>query len=334
MKNILVTGATGFVGKYLVSKLLENPNNRLFLLIRSKKNASAIERCKVIFDKYADLIPNRIIPIEGELTQPMFNLNHDEFGELAKKITTIYHTAATIKFNLPYKIAHSINVEGTKTCLLLAQKAGQIFERFHHVSTAYVNRIMEGAEREFNNTYEQTKFEAELLFKNIQYTIYRPSIISGSSETGEISSSSVIYKFIILLSRQILSVLPVDNSFSINIIPVNNFVDKMLAIGSTSNSIGKTYQVTHQENTNFKDLLIHASKLLKVPPPKFIPGAKANEIPQKVMNQIEVFLPYINQSQQFKLQHHELNSAAKSPSDNVINTFNNIIEHYLTFQRN
>ena len=90
MKNILVTGATGFVGKYLVSKLLENPNNRLFLLIRSKKNASAIERCKVIFDKYADLIQNRIIPIEGELTQPMFNLNQDEFNELAKKITTIY----------------------------------------------------------------------------------------------------------------------------------------------------------------------------------------------------------------------------------------------------
>ena len=63
---------------------------------------------------------------------------------------------------------------------------------------------MEGKERDFNNTYEQTKFEAELLFKDIKYTIYRPSIISGSSETGEISSSSVIYKFIILLSRQIL----------------------------------------------------------------------------------------------------------------------------------
>jgi thioester reductase-like protein len=334
MKNILVTGATGFVGKYLVSKLLENPNNRIFLLIRSQRHLSAIDRCKNIFHKNADLISERIIPIEGELTQPMFNLDEHKFEELARKISTIYHTAATIKFNLPYKTAHTINVEGTKTCLLLAEKAGVNFERFHHVSTAYVNRIIAGKEREFNNTYEQTKFEAELLFKNVNYTIYRPSIISGSSETGEISSSSVIYKFIILLSRRILSVLPVDNSFSINIIPVNNFVDKMLSIGESSDSIGKIYQLTHQENTNFKDLLIHASNLLKVPPPKFIPESQTSLIPHKVMKQIDVFMPYIIQSQKFKLNQHELNSAAKTPSDNVITTFNHIIENYLSYQGN
>ena len=333
MKNILVTGATGFVGKYLVSKLLENPDNCLFLLIRSKRHLSAIDRCMKLFHEHSDLILKRIIPIEGELTEPMFNLGRFQFEELASKITTIYHTAATIKFNLPYKAAHSINVEGTKTCLLLAKKAGGNFERFHHVSTAYVSRMMEEKMRAFNNTYEQTKFEAELLFKNINYTIYRPSIISGSSETGEISSSSVIYKFILLLSRQILSVLPVDNSFSINIIPVNNFVDKMLSIGASPNSVGKTYQLTHQENTNFKDLLIHASNLLKVPPPKFIPGCETNLIPEKVMKQIDVFMPYITQSQVFKLQKHELDSAAKTPSDNVISTFNNIIENYLNLQK-
>lgn len=331
MKNIFVTGATGFVGKYLVSKLLENPNNKIFLLIRNKKNLSAVDRCKKLFAENSDLIMDRIIPIEGELTEPMFNLNHNEFEELASKINTIYHTAATIKFNLPYKTAHSINVEGTKTCILLAEKAGEHFERFNHISTAYVSRIMEGKERDFNNTYEQTKFEAELLFRDIKYTIYRPSIISGSSETGEISSSSVIYKFIVLISRQILSTLPVDNSFSINIIPVNNFVDKMLAIGRETSSIGKTYQITHQENTNFKDLLIHASNLLKVPPPKFISADQANAIPLKVMKHIDVFMPYIIQSQQFKLGQHELNSAAKIPSDNVITTFNNVIENYSTF---
>ena len=334
MKNIFVTGATGFVGKYLVSKLIENPNNRIFLLIRSKKNLSAVDRCKKIFVENSDLILDRIVPIEGELTKPMFNLNQHDFEELASKINTIYHTAATIKFNLPYKTAHSINVEGTKTCMLLAKKAAEHFERFHHISTAYVSKVMEGEERGFNNTYEQTKFEAELLFKDIKYTIYRPSIISGSSETGEISSSSVIYKFIILLSRQILSALPVDNSFSINIIPVNNFVDKMLAIGGEQSSIGKTYQITHQENTNFKDLLIHASKLLKVPPPQFIPSDQTSAIPLKVMKHIDVFMPYIIQSQQFKLNHHELNSAAKIPSDNVINTFNNVVDNYLAFQRN
>lgn len=334
MRNILVTGATGFVGKYLVSKLLENPNNRLFLLIRSKKKLTAVDRCKNIFDLNNNALQNQIIPIDGELTKPLFNLSKKEFDVLAKKITTIYHTAATIKFNLPISEARSINVEGTKTCLLLAKKSGANFERFHHISTAYVNRMLGEKERAFNNTYEQTKYEAELLFQNIPFTIYRPSIVSGSSDTGEISSSSVIYKFIILLSRQILSVLPVDDSFSINIIPVNSFVNKMLAIGLSSDSVGKTYQITHQENTNFKDLLIHASNLLNVPPPKFINGNQTLDIPQKVMKQIETFLPYIAQSQEFVLKEHELNSEAILPSDNVIKTFNNIIDKNSFFKRN
>ena len=108
----------------------------------------------------------------------------------------------------------------------------------------------------------------------------------------------------------------------------------MLAIGEDSISIGKTYQITHQENTNFKDLLTHASNLLKVPPPKFIPADQTSAIPLKVMKHIDVFMPYIIQSQQFKLNQHELNSAAKIPSDNVITTFNHVIENYLDFQRN
>jgi hypothetical protein len=108
----------------------------------------------------------------------------------------------------------------------------------------------------------------------------------------------------------------------------------MLSIGESSDSIGKIYQLTHQENTNFKDLLIHASNLLKVPPPKFIPESQTSLIPHKVMKQIDVFMPYIIQSQKFKLNQHELNSAAKTPSDNVITTFNHIIENYLSYQGN
>ena len=103
----------------------------------------------------------------------------------------------------------------------------------------------------------------------------------------------------------------------------------MLAIGTESVSVGKVYQITHHENTEFRELLEQASKLLKVAPPKFVSSEKIREIPKQIMKHIEVFLPYVFQSQQFKLQPHELNTITYKPCDNVILTMNAIIQNYL-----
>ena len=270
--------------------------------------------------------------IEGELEESNFGLNKKTFKNLALELNQIYHTAATIKFNLQYDKAHSINVTGTKNCLTLAQLAGKSFQRFHHIGTAYVSTLLsEGLNRSYNNTYEQTKHEAELLIKNkssVPYTIYRPSIISGNSTTGEITSSSIVFKFLTLLSRNLLPVIPADSSASLNIIPVNNFIDKMLLLGEKQDSLGKTYQITHEENTHFKELIVHASKLLKVTPPIFIPTKQIKETPLKVMTLLEVFLPYINQSQYFKLLPHEKSISLNKPCDNVISTLDKVIKTF------
>lgn len=332
MQNIFITGASGFVGQYLVNELITKTTNQLFLLVRARKNQSASQRIKNVFEQHKHLVGSRIIPIEGELDKEYFGLESEKFEDLAHKINIVYHTAATIKFNLPYKEAYDINVGGTKTCLLLAKKAGSKFERFHHISTAYVNRQLKKDEkRAFNNTYEQTKFEAELLFKeteNVPYTIYRPSIVSGNSVTGKLAASSIIYKFIILLSRNLLCKLPVDSDASLNIIPVNNFVNKMLAIGSKKESIGKTYHITHQKNTEFRALLEQACKLLNVEPPEFVSMQQIEDIPKQIMQHIEVFMPYITQSQKFEFQTEEWNANILPPCDNVISTLHHIIYNF------
>lgn len=332
MQNIFITGASGFVGQYLVNELITKTTNQLFLLVRARNNQSATERIKKIFRQHKHLVGSRILPIEGELDKVYFGLGIDKFEDLAQKTNLIYHTAATIKFNLPYQEAYNINVEGTKTCLSLAQKAGLKFERFHHISTAYVNRqLRKNEKRSFNNTYEQTKFEAELLFSQIEdipYTIYRPSIVSGNSVTGNLAASSIIYKFIILLSRNLLCKLPIDSDASLNIIPVNNFVNKMLAIGSQKESIGKTYHLTHQKNTEFRALLEQACSLLNVEPPEFVSRQQIEDIPNQIMQHIEVFMPYIRQSQKFEFQTEEGIKNLLPPCDNVISTLHNIIHNF------
>ena len=192
-------------------------------------------------------------------------------------------------------------------------------------------QLRKNEKRSFNNTYEQTKFEAELLFsqiENIPYTIYRPSIVSGNSVTGNLAASSIIYKFIILLSRNLLCKLPIDSDASLNIIPVNNFVNKMLAIGSQKESIGKTYHLTHQKNTEFRALLEQACSLLNVEPPEFVSRQQIEDIPNQIMQHIEVFMPYIRQSQKFEFQTEEGIKNLLPPCDNVISTLHNIIHNF------
>lgn len=337
MKNIFITGASGFVGRFLVERLLQTTSDRLYLLIRRKKNKLAMSRCEELFPKYRTLIGSRIIPVEGELEQPKFGLNDKAFNQLAAGINIIFHTAATIKFDLPYNQAYAINVEGTRHCLLLAQTAGISLERFHHVSTAYVSRnLAVGRVRNYNNTYEQTKYEAELLFQtvNIPYTIYRPSIVSGCSETGELALSSIIYKFIVLLSHNLLDVVPIGASTALNIIPVNNFIDRMFSIGAEKGSIGNTYPITHHQNTNFPTLLKLASKLLGVVPPRFIPMNRVEEVPLQIRRRLEVLWPYFEQSQQFHIPPNELNPMAYIPCDDVLGSFHLIIENYLVKMKN
>ncbi|XP_075568147.1 fatty acyl-CoA reductase 1 isoform X8 [Pelecanus crispus] len=145
-KNVLLTGATGFMGKVLLEKLLRScPKVKaVYVLVRHKAGQTPearvgeITSCK-LFDRLRDEQPDfreKIIVITSELTQPELNLSETIKEELIECINIIFHCAATVRFNETLRDAVQLNVTATQQLLFLAQQMKNL-EVFMHVSTAF-----------------------------------------------------------------------------------------------------------------------------------------------------------------------------------------------------
>ncbi|XP_041072312.1 fatty acyl-CoA reductase 1 isoform X2 [Carcharodon carcharias] len=144
-KNVLITGATGFMGKVLVEKLLRScPELKaIYILVRPKAGQSMQERvtdmmkCK-LFDRVREDFQKKIIPIGSELMQPNLAISSEDTEHLLSCINVVFHCAATIRFDEPLKHALQLNVVATQQLLMLARQM-QKLEAFIHISTAYAN---------------------------------------------------------------------------------------------------------------------------------------------------------------------------------------------------
>ncbi|XP_030416182.1 fatty acyl-CoA reductase 1 isoform X3 [Gopherus evgoodei] len=145
-KNVLLTGATGFMGKVLLEKLLRScPKVKaVYILVRHKAGQMPQERmeemisCK-LFDRLRDEQPEfkeKIIAVPSELTQSELDLSEQDKEKLIDCINIVFHCAATVRFNETLRDAVQLNVIATQQLIILAQRMKNL-EVFMHVSTAY-----------------------------------------------------------------------------------------------------------------------------------------------------------------------------------------------------
>lgn len=149
-KSIFVTGASGFLGKVLLEKLLYDcPKlKRIYILLRTKGTTQAKLRLKEllesqVFDRVRQknpLLLDKIHVIRGDITFENLAISSSDLEILKNEVTIIIHSAATIRFDEPLKRAIRINVIATKRILDLAHQLKEI-ESFVHVSTAYCNQV-------------------------------------------------------------------------------------------------------------------------------------------------------------------------------------------------
>ncbi|KAK7892045.1 hypothetical protein WMY93_024008 [Mugilogobius chulae] len=147
-KNVLITGATGFMGKVLLEKLLRScPDvQSAYVMVRPKSGQSPQARIvdmisSKLFEKLQDEQPDfaqKIVPVNSDLTQPELGLSQEDQRTLSENIHIVFHCAATVRFNEPLKDAMQLNVLATQKMLALGRKMKQL-EIFIHVSTAYAN---------------------------------------------------------------------------------------------------------------------------------------------------------------------------------------------------
>jgi thioester reductase-like protein len=256
--QVLLTGATGFVGGELLARLLDRDERPIVCLVRARSDAGARERgadaLRVALRRAPDAGEmRRITWIAGDVERPRLGLDDERLGELAGRVGEIFHCAASTKFDLPLDQAERVNVGGTREVLAFARVAASTghFRRLHHVSTAFAagrrrGRVLAGdlppdRPRHFRNTYEQTKARAERVLREqreIPVTIYRPSIIVGDSRDGVTRNWNVLYYPMRLVASGRLAIAPSGRRALLDCVPVDFVVDGIVALAKREDTAG------------------------------------------------------------------------------------------------
>ncbi|MFY9223405.1 MAG: SDR family oxidoreductase [Blastocatellia bacterium] len=257
---ILLTGASGFLAGELLPRLLKQyKESIIYILLRAENEIELLSRREKILN-FIDIDSkdkNRVIALAGNIEKEDLGLG-SEYNTIASQVNEIYHSAANTRFDQPLEKARSINYLGTENILRFAQQIKKIGHliRYHHVSTAYVAGDRVGIVKEtdldfgqaFFNTYEQSKYESEMLlrkaFDELPITVYRPSIIAGDSISGRTPHFYVIYEPMKWIYFGQLTFLPCQPELKLDIVPIDYVCDAIIAIAQQANTVNQTFHLT------------------------------------------------------------------------------------------
>jgi fatty acid CoA ligase FadD9 len=275
MKNVLVTGSTGFIGPFILEKLLMETDCDLFCLIRANDERSGYKKIErklqesLIFSRLNKSHLKRIHILIGDVSMSKLGLNDKKYDEISSIIDTVIHGASQVNLVYDYTDLRNVNVFGTLNVLQFS--TNKMIKKIVYLSTTDVY----GSEKKkFNDIvfsedfdipkdnlnvrmgYAISKWVSEKLLVQsheigVPVIILRLSNISGDEETGYSNSNDFISRFLTgLLNLNSFPILKDDDYFT-SFISVNYFCDSLLMILTNEESNGKAFNVV---NPNGKPL--------------------------------------------------------------------------------
>jgi len=251
--NYFVTGATGFIGRNLVQRLLQREGT-VYALVRAGSRGR-LEELRTAWG--AD--GARVVPIAGDLAQSGLGVSEEDLLELRGEVDHFFHLAAIYDMSAGAEAQEVANVEGTRHAVELAGaiEAGC----FHQISSIAAAGLYKGEWREDmfeqaegldTHPYFRTKHESERVVREDcprPWRVYRPGIVVGDSRTGEIDKVDGPYYFFKVLqrARRVLpSWLPAVGieGGEINIVPVDFVADAIDHIAHKPGLDGQTFSLT------------------------------------------------------------------------------------------
>jgi NAD(P)-dependent dehydrogenase (short-subunit alcohol dehydrogenase family) len=197
--NYFVTGATGFIGRHLVAELLKREGS-IHVLVREGSRG----KLDALLERL-DAPEDRVVAVAGDLSKPALGV--EGFDE---PIDHLFHLAAVYDVEADEEASRRTNIDGTRHVIEFAN-AHQV-RRFHHVSSIAVAGNYRGVFQEdmfdegqvLPHHYHRTKYEAELLVRDgvdAKTLVFRPGIVVGHSETGEMDKIDGPYYFFKLIQK-------------------------------------------------------------------------------------------------------------------------------------
>jgi NAD(P)-dependent dehydrogenase (short-subunit alcohol dehydrogenase family) len=303
--HYFITGATGFIGKRLVKKLLERKGTTVYFLLRAE-SAAKVADLHAYWGLTTAKAQTRAVAIHGDLTLPGLGVSAADVKLLKGKVDHFHHLAAVYDLGADEDSQVAVNIDGTRNAVELAQaiEAGH----FHHVSSIAAAGLYEGVFREdmfdeaegLDHPYFKTKHESEKIVRKecrLPWTVYRPAMVVGDSTTGEMDKIDGPYYFFKLIQRMRQILPPWMPSVGleggrINIVPVDFVVNALAHISHQPGTAGRCFHLVDPVGYRVGDVLDIFSQAAHAPRMNlFVNAALLGFIPRGVKKGLMALAP-------------------------------------------
>ncbi|MGW5921744.1 amino acid adenylation domain-containing protein [Nocardia fluminea] len=268
--DVLLTGATGFVGIHLLRELLDRTDSRVWCLVRAEDADDARRRLHATLQRYGlgtESLADRVVPVPGDLAAPRFGLSADTWAELATRVEVIYHNGARVNHLESYAALRPANIAGTVEILRLAVDTR--VKALHFVSTVsaavgvgHTGVVTEHtaitADQVPRNGYLATKWVAEQLVlaaaqRGLPVAVHRPGLVAGSITSGANSADDAFWTLI--RSAAHLGVAPDIESADVTLAPVDYVARALVTLATGRQPDTEIYHLVNSAPTNVGDIL-------------------------------------------------------------------------------
>lgn len=321
---IFLTGSTGYIGAHVAANLLRNHGVALNVLVRARDVSDAEGRLwqafqlHMNFPEFYEYLQTRVRVFRGDLTDPGFGLERDDYDRLVHTTDSAIHCAASLN-RKSEKSCLNVNLRGTLEVLTLARHIEHYhgLRRFSLVSTVAVagkrqNEVVSEDraidwERSDYDPYARTKKFCEhmmrVLLPDTPKTIFRPSIVLGDSRYAETTQFDMVKAFVFLAGLPALPFRPTDK---IDIVNVDFVAEAIATLHQKAQPEHDTYHLSSGiESQNFREITRALATAQKKRVPVFVPVAErpfsssvnflANRkgAISKSASLMKVFMPYL-----------------------------------------
>ena len=269
MKNVFITGTTGFVGAYLIHSLLSETEARLYCHVRAKNEEEALKRIKYNMEYYhlwKEEYREFITPVIGSLDEPLLGIEEEKYKILTETIDTVYHNGALLNFIYPYERLKNTNVGGTIKTLEFActgkpkyynyVSSYSVFDNPSHFEKVAMEDDPLDSCIGYYLSYSETKWVCEKIVNlarkaGLRAAIYRPGEITGANDTG-------IWKLSDSISRTFKSILQTkvypNIDLKIHMTQVDYIAEAIVKISKQGDAYGKAYNLMNSVYVSIGEL--------------------------------------------------------------------------------
>ena len=260
-RTVLLTGATGFLGRWIARELLDTSDARLLCLVRGGHERLQRSLRTASVDPAA--IEKRVVAIEGDLAFPRLGLGRDSLDALIGDVDAICHAAASVNWIHSYAALRAANVLGTGELLRIAIAANAHFHFVSSISTCYATDGPPEVDEDYDSLthlrglhlgYAQTKAVAEALVRRaaangVPVSIYRPALIGGHSSENDFNAEDLLS---LLIHGCVQMGAAPDLDWTLDVLPVEQVARRIVTLSRETG----TFHLKHPNPRHWRECVL------------------------------------------------------------------------------